>query len=353
MRARKVRGSAPRERHSLRVLSLLCASALLAIGGFSVPAPRACPVPSPRIASLPAPPSSSQYREEWNGTPGNPGWYLSDVLVTLIYAGSGSNAYFVYALDGSASQRYANPILVSGDGFHTLNFTLWENGRPGPRVSASWGIDTVHPESTMDLGAAYETNGWFNLTPTVRLLGTDTLSGLDRLQYRIDNGSWQNYSAPVSLSEGIHPFDYRAVDLAGNLEPFHRRAFRIDTERPTIYNLSSYLFRQHEGQAAWYGVDTLSGIDGYAVRVDDGPFIPVGKQETFAFSLPDGVHEIDVQGFDSAGNVAILSIPIRVDTNAFSLTGPFYGELTFLVMLVAAIGVYLSWLRAKRRMRRG
>ena len=100
-------------------------------------------------------------------------------------------------------------------------------------------------------------------------------------------------------------------------------------------------------------MDALSGIAGYAVSVDGGPFTRIGLRESFNFSLPDGTHRIDVQAFDAAGNVAVLDLPIRVDTNPFSYTGPFQGVPTYLVILAAAIVVRLAWMRQKRRMGRG
>ena len=46
----------------------------------------------------------------------------------------------------------------------------------------------------------------------------DTLSGVNRTEYRINDGAWINYEAPFRLAEGAHQIEYRSIDNAGNVE---------------------------------------------------------------------------------------------------------------------------------------
>jgi len=310
---------------------------------------------SPRLRtdSLAAPTFSAQWGESINCTEGNPGWCLSDIICSFFYMGNSSSAYFEYSMDGSPWMSYAGPILIAGDGSHFLNVTLYEDGIPSMRTWGYLYIDSVAPESTMDPEAAQALNGWSNVSPVIRLAGHDSYSGLAGLEYRIDDGSWQTYSGPIRLPDGIHPFDYRALDVAGNVEPFHGGVFRVDTASPMIYDLSAHLFHTPDGQVSWHAIDNLSGIAGYALSVDGSAFMSVGMREASNFSLSEGNHEVEIKAFDGAGNVAVLQIPVRVDTNPFSYTGPLQGTPTFLAILVAAILVRLAWWRQKRLTGRG
>ena len=306
-----------------------------------------------RPATLPQPPVPSEWSWSFNCTEGSPGWCLSNIVASLAYNGNASNAYFEYAVDGSPWERYVAPFLISGDGRHLLNITLYENGSVRSTAWVLLYIDSVPPTSRMEVDPAPQTSGWFDAPPVVRLTGADNDSGLARLEYRLDDRNWVTYTGPLLLPQGVHPFDYRAVDVAGNVESFHNNVLWVDTEAPVLYDLSADVFRDHDGQVAWHAVDSLSGVAGYAVNVDGGPFIPVGLREAFNFSLPDGPHQVEVQATDVAGNHAVLPISIRVDTNPFSYTGPYLGIPTYVVILLAALLVRIAWSRPKRRMRRG
>ena len=50
------------------------------------------------------------------------------------------------------------------------------------------------------------------------LAGADSGSGVDKLEYRLDNGEWTAYTAPVTISgSGPHTLEHRATDVAGNV----------------------------------------------------------------------------------------------------------------------------------------
>ena len=63
---------------------------------------------------------------------------------------------------------------------------------------------------------------------TVTLKAEDSLSGLERITYRVDGGAWQTYRAPIKVrGKGTHRVSYRAADRAGNTSPVRTVRVRI------------------------------------------------------------------------------------------------------------------------------
>jgi len=51
---------------------------------------------------------------------------------------------------------------------------------------------------------------------TVTISATDVGSGVTSLEYLLDGGTWQSYTAPVALDGSAHTVQFRATDAAGN-----------------------------------------------------------------------------------------------------------------------------------------
>jgi len=102
----------------------------------------------------------------------------------------------------------------------------------------------------------------------------------------------------------------------------------------------------------WNGSDGTSGIRGYEISVDGGPFGSVGTTTSKQLTLADGDHTIRVRATDHAGHNVTASVVVRVDTNVFSFSGPYGGAPTIaLPVVIAALALVLFWRRS--RLRRG
>src|SRR5207247_2415077 len=124
--------------------------------------------------------------------------------------------------------------FVLPDGRHLIEYLATDvAGLSGPIQSLVIAVDTTPPTTVAALSGQEGSNGWFVSNVTVFLNATDALSGLANLSYRIDNGSWQTYSAPFLLAEGLHQVDFLAIDLAGNVEALQSLNVAIDTTPPT------------------------------------------------------------------------------------------------------------------------
>ncbi len=76
-------------------------------------------------------------------------------------------------------------------------------------------------------------NNWNNINIIFTLSCADAGSGCDSTAYRIDSGSWVNYTVPVTIStDGNHQIDYNSTDAIGNIETTSIRNIAVDTNDP-------------------------------------------------------------------------------------------------------------------------
>lgn len=151
------------------------------------------------------------------GTSGLSGWYVSAVNVTLSRsdAGAGLNGWgsdvnwTKYRLNGTGWQTYNGQFTISDDGNFTLEFYSADNaGNLETAKNLSVKIDKTAPVSGSSIAGS-----------TVTITAHDAMSGVDTTVYRMDNGSWQNYSTPFKVeASGNHTIEYYSIDDAGNIE---------------------------------------------------------------------------------------------------------------------------------------
>src|SRR5205823_5304481 len=154
-----------------------------------------------------------------SGPPGSNDWFVSNVTVALNASDATSGvASLSYRVDGLGWTTYSGAFVLP-DGRHLIEYLAADvAGLSGPIQSLVVAVDTTPPTTVAALSGQEGCHGWFVSNVTVFLNATDALSGLTNLSYRIDNGSWQTYSGPFLLAEGLHQVDFLAIDLAGNVE---------------------------------------------------------------------------------------------------------------------------------------
>jgi hypothetical protein len=139
--------------------------------------------------------------------------------------------------------------------------------------------DTTPPVTTHELDGTMGENDWYISDVTITLEATDDDSGVDYTMISIDGGAFEEYTAPVVVSDdGEHEFEYYSVDNAGNEEPINGPFdFKIDQTPPTIDLTSEktafnkWLFTA-ECEDATSGMDKVEfylSIDGGAYTLED------------------------------------------------------------------------------------
>jgi hypothetical protein len=167
--------------------------------------------------------------------------------------------------------------------------------------------DTTPPVTTHELDGTMGENDWFISDVTITLTAEDDDSGVDFTMISIDGGAFEEYTAPVVVSDdGEHEFEYYSVDNAGNEEPVNGPFdFKIDQTPPTIELTSEklafnkWLFTA-DCDDATSGMDKVEfylSIDGGAFTLEDTVTSPPYEYEY------TGLQNITVKAiaFDNAG----------------------------------------------------
>ncbi|MFA4827887.1 MAG: hypothetical protein WC855_02360 [Thermodesulfovibrionales bacterium] len=188
--------------------------------------------------------------------------------------------------------------------------------------------DRTPPTSSITIGEPkFESNGNIFVTGSTSftLAGKDEgvfASGLDKLEYRLNNTSWSLYQSPFTLSgfnDGNVVIDYRAIDKAGNVEDYNTLTTIVDNTPPQTAITASDLLIEGvvntvslKTRYSLSATDNLSGVKEISYRIDGG-----GWQNYLAnFSLSGlgaGLHTIAYKAIDNVLNEeAEKSISVRL-----------------------------------------
>jgi len=244
----------------------------------------------------------------WSGTTGAANWFVSRVNVTLSATDDSSGVAAIhFRADGGAWQLYASPVAFSAEGSHSIDYYATDlAGNNESSHTATFDIDTVAPVSSAQVAGTLAGDGSYVSSVTVTLTASDTTSGVQSEQYRVDGGPWRTYSVPFTLGgNGTHMLDYFATDVAGSAEGVHGLSIWItgDTHVLPVSTLSS---SGVTGANGWYASPvtvTLTATSGSGVatsiayRIDGNAWVTYSQP----FTLPDGRHLLTYQATDADG----------------------------------------------------
>lgn len=245
--------------------------------------------------------------------PNQDSWYKNK-NVTLNFTGSGSA--YSYSLDqnpdgtpdetseGSATTKTYNDL---GDGvwyFHAR--VKSNNGNWSGTAHFRIQIDTTPPEAFTP-EADPKTNA--NKRPIIAFNTTDSGSGIDHYEIKIDDGNWEKAVQPYQIpkiSSGNHKISVKAVDKAGNERVGQVEVSIAKIASPTILEpsngatlpYSNHLFVKGKSLANYKVRIYLDGKEIGTTKADkDGNFefvykqlLSKGKHELYAVALnPDNI----------------------------------------------------------------
>jgi len=302
------------------------------------------------------------------------GWRNASQPVRLAAgdATGGSGLAHIYYTVNTTEQwfTYSGPFTISAQGSHLV--TYWSTDNAGnsetPHHVGYVNIDATAPTvAPATLTPAPDAAGWNNGDVAVTINAADTGgAGVQKTQYAVHNsGVWSDADAgnqftvpgPADHSgDGVHVYDLRALDNAGNVSATGTVSVAVDTIAPQLH-----LTSLADGQwvRIWDRVsaapsDEASGIDPASLlyRVDGGPWLSGAsvKLKTVRHGKHNnGVHTVDYQVADEAGNSASGSVLVKIDSMAprttddaptTTVTTPITVTLT---PLDAGCGVLCTW----------
>ena len=129
-------------------------------------------------------------------------------------------------VDGASWGETAGSFVLLYEGEHDLEWYSEDRaGNVEPPRSATLIVDDTPPTTTM--APAGDT---FPATASFGLSATDAASGVNRTEYRIDDGDWTTYTSAFRLPPGTHRVGFRSADHLGNVEPERTRVLAIVAE---------------------------------------------------------------------------------------------------------------------------
>lgn len=192
---------------------------------------------------------------------------------------------------------------VLADGLYNISYNATDYaGNTASNVSfISVTVDNTPPTTTDN----WTVSGWQdNASVLLNLTGSDATTGVDRISYRVDNGTWTTVSgawANVSISgDGNHTLEYNATDRAGNTEAMNTEYVALDTTAPVV-TVHSPLNTSIADTTLWLNVTADETVDmwRYELNGTNVTFTPNATLE----SLDEGQHNVTVWANSSLGHM--------------------------------------------------
>jgi len=252
------------------------------------------------------------------------GWCASSLSLQLsAVEPQGQNVMISGDINGTAfacsasAGTFTCPVPLP-EGSMTANYTATSSTGLTASGSTSFKRDSVKPVIDGWLNGTAGSNSWFISSVDVNASASDPQpgSGMSAFEFKLNSAAWKSYTGSINLLDGIHSFNLRANDKAGNLVETNQ-TIQIDTITPVL-NLSVI---GTSGANGWYtstlqinasASDSGSGLSTFEYNLDDTGWISYSNP----FELTDGIHSLNFRVIDNAGNNTEGSQTFQVDTLA-------------------------------------
>jgi hypothetical protein len=222
-----------------------------------------------------------------------------------------------HKLESEATPKYANPhyfdteginFIRSKDAFDPITQKIIE-----PRIEVLYEIyaDGIAPLSKISFNQSqiYKANGKVYYGPGLKidLESSDGVSGVEKIYYSLNSGSYINYSVSVDITkEGDQNFKYYASDNVGNSEQARTEEFILDITAPkSNLNVNGLLDDNviaSNSRIYLLMEDNLSGIKETYYSFDGGKFMKYDNKDVLFQSLSEDKHLLTYYSVDNVGN---------------------------------------------------
>jgi hypothetical protein len=212
--------------------------------------------------------------------------------------------------------------------------------------------DTSPPITAVFLNGVRGDSGWYRSAVNFTFVAFDNIAGVNSTYYRIDSGSWTEYTARVFVAEeGIHTLEYYSTDNASNSENVRVKTIRIDSEHPQALQSMRLRYQLNNTDIITIPIqfeDNTSGIRDFQFSQSgqfhsgdyytaDIPYVQVG--------LSNGSYEFVAVAYDTAGNsygvIILVNDSLMVNRDPLSTKGPYgpWYEVGLIADLILFIGI--------------
>jgi hypothetical protein len=210
-------------------------------------------------------------------------------------------AGFECRVDGGDFAACASPVRLSdlADGEHTFAVRAVDvaGNLDGTPVTHTWTVDTVAPDTDLDGPDAFTSSRSAVFEYEGDALGGTAIAGYE---CRLDEAAWGACQDQyTNLAEGVHRFEVRAIDAAGNPDDSPAaHTWTVDVTSPDTEIESGPAGLTNDTTATFTYGSAATDVDGYECKLDDGVW---GECRPYD-NLADGVHRFQVRAFDRARN---------------------------------------------------
>ena len=190
-------------------------------------------------------------------------WYTTDVRLSATAEGLDVSALIETRVDGGEWSSAPTGITVTGDGSHEVDFrAVAEGGVILGTASWSGRIDANSPVSSAAVDESAR---------SVTVRSADATSGLARIETRVGDGAWSEYSGPVVVGDARTVVEFRGIDKAGNAEAAGRavvpKAGVTLVESLTAAIIADESVRYYDSNAVTVRVSGANGVAGGTVTI--------------------------------------------------------------------------------------
>lgn len=268
---------------------------------------------SPQLLTVRIDPSAPTTTMTRSVEPNGSGWNNTDVTLDFSAVDTDASGVESLTVDGVTTAGATASATITAEGITSVSYFATDvaDNVEGTKTTTVR-IDKTDPTASIDPagGSSWTTDS------TVAITSGDALSGVASVQYAVDGGTLQTYTAPVTLSDGARSFRYVVTDLAGNVTD-ETASIKVDTVLPT-----AALQQTGNGQPTITGTDATSGVASVSWRDgSSGGYTTVSGSST-TLSLGNGSHTIWYYATDNAGNASTptsQTITVNIDTTAPSV----------------------------------
>ncbi|MGE7828526.1 OmpL47-type beta-barrel domain-containing protein [Paenibacillus sp. NPDC093718] len=234
----------------------------------------------------------------------NTNWSSNDVPISIT---PGTDAIGVshveYKIGNGNYQRYSSPLTITSEGQNVVTArTIDLAGYTSPEKSITIKIDKTPPSvPEITISPSNLSNSTLHVEARP---GSDLLSGVNRVEYKVGNSNWTEYTSSLNyVDEGVYTLSFRTIDNAGNISKEINANPSIDKTKPTTPTIAvspNGWTEQNVEITITPGVDP-SGISRTEFQLDMGSWQPYSAPLSIS---KEGITIIKARSIDNAGNIS-------------------------------------------------
>jgi hypothetical protein len=221
-----------------------------------------------------------------------------------------------YALNQANYQNYSNTLNFDQEGNFNLKFYALDNvGNAEVPKNNDFIVDITPPKTYHNI-IGINSNNIISVSTKIYLTPTDSIAGIAKTFYRLDNEPEKPYIAGAMipfayLPDGDHTLTYYSIDNVNNRESESTIKFYLDKSSPIMsadilgdrFIVGDKIYFSGRTKLKLTAVDNKSGIKQVKYSIDNQEF--QNYEDPFYLPSKSGLHTIRYYAVDNMGNEGV------------------------------------------------